>query len=127
MARGASCAALLVCAWTEVFAQQAQLQCQGVMGNTPAVLSGVRRYAPYNAAGDGYVKFSGTVAAGGIRGNVAYEGYTQTAPFQGVIETPRGPLAISVLDNTGGRMIIYGGTPSLGPPQTIGEFVCRWQ
>lgn len=97
------------------------------MGDTSAVMSGVRQFAPSNAAGDGYVRFAGTVTAGGISGRMVYEGYTQTAPFQGVIETARGPLRIAVLDNTGGRMIIYGGTPSLGPPQTIGQFICRWQ
>jgi hypothetical protein len=124
MTRGTCYAALLLCTCTKVWAQQAQLDCQGVMGNTPAVMSGVRRYAPYNAVGDGYVRFAGTVNAGGIAGRVSYEGYTQTAP---VIETAQGPLRIAVLDNTSGRMIIYGGTPSLGPPQTIGEFVCRWR
>lgn len=121
-------AMVLLCACTQVCAQQiSQLQCQGAMGNTPAVLSGVRQFARHNAMGDGYVKFVGTVTAGGISGRMTYEGHTRTAPFQGVIITSQGPLRIGVLDNTGGQMIIYGGAPSLGAPQTIGQFVCRWQ
>lgn len=121
-------AIVLLCACTQVCAQQVnRLQCQGVMGDTPAVMSGVRQYVPHNSLGDGYVRFVGAVTAGGIQGQVTYEGYTQTAPFEGVIATARGPLRIAVLDNTGGRMIIYGGAPSLGPPQTIGQFTCRWQ
>jgi len=73
------------------------------------------------------VKFAGNVSAGGITGRIAYEGYTQTGAFEGVIVTPRGNLRIAVLDNTGGKMIIYSGRPTLGAPQTLGEFVCRWQ
>ena len=122
------CAGVLLCTCTQVCAQQVnQLQCRGVMGDTPAVMSGVRQYAPYNAMGDGYVRFAGTVKAGGISARVTYEGHTRTAPFEGIIATPQGPLRIGVLDNTGGQMIIYGGAPSLGPPQTIGQFVCKWQ
>lgn len=112
----------------EARSQQAhELQCRGVMGDTPAVLSGVRQYASYNSVGDGYVQFNGTVAAGGLQGRMSYEGYTQSGSFQGVIETARGNLSIGVLDNTGGQMIIYGGRPSLGPPDTIGRFVCNWR
>ena len=97
------------------------------MGNLPAVLSGVRQYAPYNAVGDGYVKFIGRVSAGGVSGRITYEGYTRTAPFQGVVVTPQGSFTIGVLDNTGGQMIIYGGRPSLGPPEILGRFVCDWR
>ena len=104
-----------------------ELNCRGVMGNTPAVLVGNRQYAAYNRLGDGYVKFAGTVSAGGITGRILYEGYTQTGAFEGVIATPHGNLRIAVLDNTGGKMIIYSGKPTLGAPQTLGQFVCRWQ
>jgi hypothetical protein len=97
------------------------------MGNVSATLRGVRQYAPYNALGDGHVKFAGNVSAGGITGQILYGGYTRTAPFDGVILTPEGSISIGVLDNTGGQMIIYSGTPTLGPPQTIGRFVCQWQ
>jgi len=76
---------------------------------------------------DGYVKFAGEVSAGGISGRITYEGYTRTAPFEGVIVTPQGTLRIGVLDNTGGQMIIYEGTPRIGPPDTIGRFACIWQ
>jgi hypothetical protein len=108
-------------------AQVAQLEGRGVMGDTPAVVSGIREYTPYNALGDGYVRFSGTVTAGGIQGRMTYEGYTRTGCFKGVIETRQGDLQIAVLDNTGGQMIIYSGKPSLKAPDTIGRFVCQWR
>lgn len=117
----------LICTCTPVSGQQtSQLSCRGVMGDTSAVLSGVRQYLPHNSLGDGYVRFVGTVTAGGIAGRMVYDGYTRTAPFEGVISTPNGGLRIAVLDNTSGQMIIYGGGPSLGAPDTIGQFVCRW-
>ena len=97
------------------------------MDNTPATLSGVRQYQPYNPLGDGYVRFSGSVTAGGISGRISYEGYTRTAPFSGVIQTAQGTLSVGILDNTGGQFIIYGGRPSLGPPATIGRFACTWR
>ena len=119
---------VFLCTCSGVYAQQrAQLHCQGVMGEVSATLVGVRQYAPYNAIGDGYVKFAGNVSAGGITGQMLYEGYTRTAPFAGIIRTSQGSLSIGVLDNTGGQMIIYSGTPTLGPPQTIGRFICQWQ
>lgn len=119
---------IALCLCAEARAQQTnQLDCQGVMGDTPAVLSGVRQYEPYNALGDGYVRFDGLVTAGGVQGRITYQGYTQTAPFSGVIETAEQGLSIGVLDNTGGQMIIYGGKPSLGAPDTIGRFTCSWR
>ena len=57
----------------------------------------------------------------------AYEGYTHTA-FSGFVRGPLGVIAVGVLDNTDGRMIIYeGGAPSMWAPKTLGEFVCSWQ
>jgi hypothetical protein len=119
------CVALFFC-WTLRGQQTSQLTCRGVMGDVQATLTGVRQFAATNVMGDGYVKFVGKVTAGGIAGRMTYEGYTRTAPFSGVITSPQNALRISVLDNTGGQMIIYGGTPTLGPPQIIGRFVCRW-
>jgi hypothetical protein len=62
-----------------------------------------------------------------VQGSIIYEGYTANGAFSGSMEGPTGRIAIGVLDNTGGRMIIYEGTPSLGPPNELGEFVCNWQ
>jgi hypothetical protein len=90
----------------------------------PAVIDGMRLYSTYNAMGDGQVQFQGQVAAQGIVGEMQYAGYTRTAPFQGVMSSALGTVQIGVLDNTGGRMIIYNGRATLGPPETIGEFVC---
>jgi hypothetical protein len=109
-----------------------QLACQGFIANLPATLAGTRQYAPYNALGDGYVKFFGNIRARGndgrpIDGRMTYEGYTNNVPFQGVIESPLGVYRIGVLDNTGGRMIIYDGRATLGPPQIFGEFGCDWR
>jgi hypothetical protein len=55
-----------------------------------------------------------------------YAGYTATAPFRGVMFGPLRAMEIGALDNTGGRMIIYDGRATLGPPDTIGQFVCAW-
>jgi hypothetical protein len=104
--------------------QVAHLRCQGVLFGT--VIDGTREYATYNALGDGQVRFAGTVAAAGLTGEMHYAGYTATAPFRGVMSGPLGAMEIGVLDNTGGRMIIYNGRATLGPPDTIGQFICAW-
>jgi hypothetical protein len=117
-----------LCLCTQARGQSnARLTCQGTMADVNATLSGVRQYAPYNPLGDGYVKFVGNVSAGGVSGRITYEGYTQSAPFDGLITSLGGQLSIRVLDNTGGQMIIYDGGASLGPPQIIGRFICGWQ
>src|SRR5687768_10100222 len=98
----------------DVSAQEmAQLTCRGILGDYQAELSGARIYTPYNQLGDGYVRFEGTVKAGGIAGQIVYEGYTRTAPFHGLISGPNGSISIVVLDNTGGALIIYSGQASL--------------
>jgi hypothetical protein len=43
-----------------------------------------------------------------------------TAPVRGVMSGPLGAMKIGVLDNTGGRMIIYSGRVRMGPFDTIG-------
>ena len=93
----------------------------------PGALSGVRQFRPTSAPGDGYVQFVGKVQAGGMIGDIAWEGFTATAPFQGMLVGPLGRQIIGVLDNTGGKMIIYDGKATLGPPRTLGEFLCDWQ
>jgi len=108
-------------------AQYSRLDCRGTIRDTPAQLSGLRHFAVTNSLGDGYVQFAGTVSAGGITGQITYEGGTQHVPFSGSILIPQGTISVGVLDNTGGQMIIYGRRPSLGPPETIGRFVCEWQ
>jgi len=104
-----------------------RLDCQGLLSGSPAAISGYRQFTPTSALGDGYVRFRGSVAAAGMQGTISYEGYTATAPFSGEIVGPLGRYDIGVLDNTGGRMIIYDATPSLGPPNEFGEFACNWQ
>ena len=129
----AICALAAIFIGTPAHAQQvSQLACQGVIANLPAVLRGTRQFVPHNALGDGYVRFNGTIRARGndgrpIDGRMSYEGYTRTAPFQGVIESPLGVYRVGVLDNTGGRMIIYDGRPTLGAPSIFGQFVCDWR
>lgn len=122
-----------LCAAAPAHAQQvSQLSCRGVIANLPATLVGTRHYVPHNAVGDGYVRFAGGIRARGndgrpIDGRITYEGYTRTAPFPGVIESPLGVYRVGVLDNTAGRMIIYDGRPNLGPPNIFGQFVCDWR
>jgi hypothetical protein len=118
---------LAIAGWSPAHAQSSShLQCKGILFGAPAVIDGTRLYAAYDALGDGQVQFEGTVAAHGLTGQMQYAGYTRTAPFQGVMSGPLGSMQISVLDNTGGRMLIYSGHPSLGAPETIGQFICVW-
>ncbi len=113
---------------TPSHAQQTnRLACQGHFQGAQAMIVGLRQFAPTSAMGDGYVRFQGEIAAGGMTGRIIYEGYTATGSFDGYVSGPPGTIRIGVLDNTGGRMIIYGGTASLGPPTTLGEFRCQWQ
>jgi hypothetical protein len=49
-----------------------------------------------------------------------------TSPFRGVISGPLGAMEIGVLDNTGGRMIVYSGRLRMRPPDTIGRFLRAW-
>ena len=72
-------------------------------------------------------QFRGSIAASGVEGTVAYEGHAAAGSFSGVIESALGEMSIAVLDNTGGRMIIYDGKASLGPPTAPGEFACSRQ
>jgi hypothetical protein len=117
----------MAAAWSPAHAQSvSRLQCEGRLFGAPAVIDGVRRYAAYNALGDGQVEFNGTVAAQGMTGTIVYGGYTATGAFEGTMSGPLGSMQIGVLDNTGGRMLIYNGQPSLGAPDTIGQFICSW-
>jgi hypothetical protein len=118
--------AVAICSFSAHAQQVAHLRCQGVLFGSQAVIDGTREYATYNALGDGQVRFAGTVAAAGLTGEMHYAGYTATAPFRGVMSGPLGAMEIGVLDNTGGRMIIYNGRATLGPPDTIGQLVCAW-
>ncbi len=105
-----------------------QLDCQGQSQSGPAIVSGMRQFTASNALGDGYVRFQGQYQAGALAGQMVYEGYTQTAPFEGYVTTQDGAVsAIAVLDNTGGRMVVYSGTPSLGAPDILAELVCNWR
>ena len=107
--------------------QTSRLACQGHFQGAPATIVGLRQFVPTSAMGDGHVRFQGEIVAAGMTGRIAYEGYTATAPFAGYVSGPPGTIRIGVLDNMAGRMIIYGGAASLGPPAILGEFLCRWQ
>jgi hypothetical protein len=112
---------------TSALAQQLnQLNCQGQIYGLQAVISGQRLFQPYNALGDGEVAFNGQIQTANIAGTIQYGGYTSGA-FDGFIQSSAGSVRIAVLDNTGGRMIIYEGGASLGAPTEIGVFVCDWQ
>jgi hypothetical protein len=119
--------ALLASALPAAAQQQNRLDCQGAFLGAQAMLSGVRQFVPTSALGDGRVQFQGRITAAGMEGTIGYEGYTATAPFSGVVQGPLGTMAIGVLDNTSGRMLIYEGKASLGRPRTVGEFICDWR
>ena len=128
MLRSLACALAGACLCGQAVAQQMnRLDCQGELFGAPAAISGNRQFTPTSALGDGYVQFQGGVAAGGMQGSLLYEGYTANGAFAGTMEGPLGRMAVSVLDNTGGRMIIYDGAPSLGAPNQLGTFACNWQ
>jgi hypothetical protein len=128
MFRPIMCGLFVICFGSQAFAQQVhRLNCQGRLFNVPAAIAGVREYKPIDRMGNGRVQFSGVVAAGGKQGRMTYQGYTHRA-FDGVMENEEGALPISVLDNTGGRMIIYANKgPSMYAPDTIGTFSCTWR
>ncbi len=132
-ARGLAVALVVLLASASAWAQQvARLDCKGILGNTPATLSGNRVFVQTNASGDGQVRFTGVVTAGGVTGQIGYEGTTGSwrvggGPMNGFMRSQAGTQSIGVLDNTGGEMIIYSGRASLGPPDIIGRFRCAWR
>jgi hypothetical protein len=102
------------------------LTCQGSYNGWPAALQGQREFVPTNQFGDGYVRFAGLLRIRTWSARMFYEDYSNLAPYEGVLQTNEGYYSISVLDNTGGQMLVYQGGESLGPPALIGQFVCRW-
>jgi hypothetical protein len=104
-----------------------RLRCQGNSVQGRVVIEGRRTLHVYNALGDGYVRFVGRVRTSRLRGRLRYEGYTNLVPFEGFITGQFAPIPVAVLDNTGGRMIIYDGRPSLGPPDILARLVCDWR
>jgi hypothetical protein len=121
-------AAAMIPLWGKPAAAQQvnQLNCQGHIYGLRAIISGQRLFQPYNALGDGEVAFNGQIQTANIAGTIQYGGYTSGA-FDGFIQSSAGSVSITVLDNTGGRMIIYEGGASLGAPTEIGIFICEWQ
>ncbi len=120
-------AALPLLATAPALAQTYQLACSGQSVQGPIQIEGSRSLQTYNAMGDGYVRFDGRVRTSQIAGRMQYEGYTATGAFQGLISGNFQPIAISVLDNTGGEMIIYAGGASLGAPEMLARLVCNWR
>jgi hypothetical protein len=115
----------------EAVAQEVSiLHCEGYFMQGEAVIEGQRAYVPYNAMGDGTVKFSGVINSVHGTARIYWEGYSQSAPFSGIVDTSAGPIYISVLDATGddgSKMIIYEDRASLGAPTILGELRCTWR
>jgi len=120
---------VLVLIWLFALPLQAQvinnLVCQGIYNGVKARIQGKRASTPY-AFGSEYVKFIGIINAGGYDGQMTYEGSSATVGFPGNLYSGKYAVHISVLDNTGGRMLIYSGRISLGAPTILGEFSCQW-
>ena len=118
--------AALGLAWGgEAIAQQTnRLDCEGFFGGYPAAIGGTR-YSQRTATLNEYVRFEGQIAVAGQRGTIAWEG--AYPPYQGIVQIPTYSATIGVLDNTGGRLVIYGGQASLGPPPELGQFGCQWR
>ena len=104
------------------------LKGRGVVFGLQAVMQGQRVYTASSSSGDGdYVQFEGMIQTSQGTARFVYGGYVQLGAFPGIIETPQRKIFVKVLDNTGGKMIIYSGQESLGAPDILGEFVCNWQ
>lgn len=108
-------------------AQTYQLSCSGQSVQGPIRVEGTRSLQTYNAIGDGFVSFDGSVQTSKTAGRLQYEGYTRTGAFQGLVSGNFQPIPIAVLDNTGGEMIIYAGGASLGAPEILARLRCAWQ
>ena len=107
-------------------AQTHRLSCQGEGVQGPVVIEGVRTFQAHNLLGDGFVQFDGSVQSRIQAGRLQYDGYTAVGPFAGVISGDFPPISVSVLDNTGGQMIIYDGGVSTGAPAVLARLVCSW-
>lgn len=103
------------------------VSCQGRFWGYQATITGWHQYAPYNALGDGTVWFVGEMQIGQGKFPMTYDGYTRLAPYVGILQVGQQNYAFKILDNTGGRMIIYEGRERLTAPAIWGEFVCSWQ
>jgi hypothetical protein len=104
----------------------------GSFQNQLATISGLRVYAPYNAMGDGTVRFVGTLRSPLGQAELGYEGYTNLAPYGGYLYMQSGPYQgntykVRILDNTGGQFVIDDGKPTLRAPNELGRFVCQWR
>ena len=104
--------------------QTNRLDCEGFFGGYPAAIGGTR-YSQRTATLNEYVRFQGQIAVAGQQGTIVWEG--PYPPYQGIVQIPTYSGIIGVLDNTGGRLVIYGGQASLGPPPELGQFGCQWR
>jgi hypothetical protein len=123
---GAQGAAMQRAVYTSMKTEIHTLRCQGQFLGWPAMLVGQRQYIPYNEFGDGQVEFQGMLSWSTWRLPIQYQDYTNLAPYDGFLIDGQQLYSINVLDNTGGRFIIYDGRSTLGPPEIWGEFSCRW-
>ena len=103
----------------------------GSFQNQRATITGRYVYAPYNALGDGTVRFVGTLRSPMGQAKLVYEGYTKLAPYDGYLYVQSGPYQgnsyrVGILDKTSGQFVIYDGKPTLRAPNEWGRFVCEW-
>jgi hypothetical protein len=108
-----------------------ELTATGTFQNQRALITGQKVYAPYNALGDGTVRFVGTLRSPLGEAELGYEGYTNAPPYDGYLYVQSGPYQgtykIGILDDTDGQFLIYDGKPTLGPADEWGRFVCQWR
>jgi hypothetical protein len=99
----------------------------GSFQGQPATITGQYASEPYNALGDATVRFVGTLRSALGQADLSYEGDTNLAPYNGYLTVQGNTYKVGILDNTGGEFIIYDGTPTLGPRDELGRFVCQWR
>ena len=98
-----------------------RLECSGYFFNKPVRISGIRQLRESWGRG-GYVtfvNFEGRMQSQQGTAGLIYEN------TQGVLLTTP-PMSLVILDNTGGKMMIYDGRPTLGAPQQLGQLLCKW-
>lgn len=92
-----------------------------------ATIAGQYASERYNALGDATVRFVGTLRSSLGQAELSYEWDTNLAPYDGYLNVQGNAYKVGILDNTGGEFIIYDGTPTLGPRNELGRFVCQWR
>lgn len=106
-----------------------QNQSQGYLVGYQASIDVTCTFVHHNPQDPSYDSHScrGQIRVGGHLYTLVYEGYVSNSPYDGVLGTPSGNMRVGILSSTGGKIQIYSGKASLGPPELHGEFLAKWK